>query len=115
MNAATVTTAGRIMLSASWWPEPMRRLGLALLGLLAMAQAQADDARLALGRQVFTEQAQPTCSLCHSLREAGASVELCGVVVDRAQGGSEALAKAGVRLQALVRASDLLADREAVA
>lgn len=73
MNAATVTTAGRIMLSASWWLEPMRRLGLALLGLLAMTQAQAGDARLALGRQVFTEQAQPPCSLCHSLREAGAS------------------------------------------
>lgn len=33
----------------------------------------AEDARLALGRQVFTELAQPSCSLCHSLREAGAS------------------------------------------
>lgn len=73
MNAATVTTAGRIMLSASWWLEPMRGLGLALLSLLAMAQVQAGDARLVLGRQVFTEQAQPSCSLCHSLREAGAS------------------------------------------
>jgi mono/diheme cytochrome c family protein len=53
----------------------MRGLGLALVSLLAMAQAEAEagDARLALGRQVFTEQAQPPCSLCHSLREAGAS------------------------------------------
>lgn len=73
MSAATATTAGRIMLSVLWWLEPMRGLGLALLGLLAMAQADAGDVRLALGRQVFIEQAQPSCSLCHSLREAGAS------------------------------------------
>ncbi|MDX1370171.1 c-type cytochrome [Pseudomonas sp.] len=61
------------MPSALWWLEPMRGLGFALVGLLAMAQASAGDTRLALGRQVFTEQAQPSCSLCHSLREAGAS------------------------------------------
>ncbi len=73
MSAAMATTAGRIMPSASWWLEPMRGLGLALVSLLAMSQANAGDARLALGRQVFTEQAQPSCSLCHSLREAGAS------------------------------------------
>jgi mono/diheme cytochrome c family protein len=44
-----------------------------VVSLLAMAQVSAGDARLALGRQVFSEQAQPSCSLCHSLRDAGAS------------------------------------------
>lgn len=73
MSAAMAITAGRIMPSVLWWLEPMQGLGLALVSLLAMAQANAGDARLALGRQVFTEQAQPSCSLCHSLREAGAS------------------------------------------
>ncbi|WP_439887249.1 c-type cytochrome [Pseudomonas sp. MBLB4123] len=51
-------------------------LGLALGGALGPAQAgeaDTDDARFALGRQVFTEQAQPSCSLCHSLRDAAAA------------------------------------------
>lgn len=73
MTVATVTTAGRIMPSALWWSELMARLLFALASLLAAVPAGADDARLALGRQVFTEQAQPSCSLCHGLREAGAS------------------------------------------
>lgn len=46
---------------------------LALPLLLLAAPAVADDALLAQGRQVFLEQAQPSCSLCHTLREAGAS------------------------------------------
>lgn len=72
MSAATATMAGRIMPSALWWSESMVRLAFVLASLLAMVQADAGDARLALGRQVFIEQAQPSCSLCHSLREAGA-------------------------------------------
>lgn len=54
----------------------MRRLLPALLGLLAASVAQAGDARFELGRQVFREQAQPACSLCHSLRAADASGEI---------------------------------------
>ncbi|MCM2319221.1 MAG: cytochrome c [Pseudomonas sp.] len=49
---------------------------LTLLALLLASTASADDtdqALLAQGRQVFLEQAQPSCSLCHALREAGAS------------------------------------------
>ncbi|SEI60246.1 Cytochrome C oxidase, cbb3-type, subunit III [Pseudomonas linyingensis] len=54
---------------------PMRP-ALTLLALLLASTASADDtdqALLAQGRQVFLEQAQPSCSLCHALREAGAS------------------------------------------
>lgn len=47
--------------------------GFALSLLLLATPAVADDALLAQGRQVFLEQAQPSCSLCHTLREAGAS------------------------------------------
>lgn len=54
------------------WPEAALRL-LLLAGLLAAPLTGAEDARLELGRRVFSEQAQPACSLCHSLREAGAS------------------------------------------
>ncbi|MNZ56748.1 Cbb3-type cytochrome c oxidase subunit CcoP [compost metagenome] len=51
-------------------------LALTLLALLLASTASAggeDEALLAQGRQVFLEQAQPSCSLCHTLREAGAS------------------------------------------
>lgn len=49
-------------------------LGAVALPLLLLATpALADEALLARGRQVFLEQAQPSCSLCHALREAGAS------------------------------------------
>jgi mono/diheme cytochrome c family protein len=41
--------------------------GLACL-LASPAGARADD----LGRKVFTEIAQPSCSLCHTLQAAGA-------------------------------------------
>jgi cytochrome c6 len=51
-------------------------LGLALSGLLGTVQAgeaATDDARYQLGRKVFTEQAQPSCTICHTLQDAGAS------------------------------------------
>lgn len=51
----------------------MARQTLCVLALLLAAPALADDDLLAQGRQVFLEQAQPSCSLCHALREAGAS------------------------------------------
>lgn len=54
---------------------PMRPT-LPLLALLLASTASADgsgQALLAQGRQVFLEQAQPSCSLCHTLREAGAN------------------------------------------
>lgn len=54
---------------------PMRPT-LTLLALLVASTASADgegEALLTQGRQVFLEQAQPSCSLCHTLREAGAN------------------------------------------
>jgi len=45
-----------------------------------------------------------------ALREAGATVERVLVVVDRGEGARELLADAGVELDALVTADDLLAD-----
>src|SRR5690606_14056879 len=42
--------------------------------LLPLAQtASADDAKLALGKKVFTEQAMPSCSICPALQAAGAT------------------------------------------
>jgi orotate phosphoribosyltransferase len=47
-----------------------------------------------------------------ALREAGLVVRAAVCVVDREEGGSDALARAGVRLRALYRAADLLAVRQ---
>ncbi|PGF16662.1 orotate phosphoribosyltransferase [Natrinema sp. CBA1119] len=47
-----------------------------------------------------------------ALREAGATVERALVVVDREEGGRENIADAGVEMEALVTASELLADRD---
>ena len=46
-----------------------------------------------------------------ALREAGAVVERVIVVVDREEGARENLAEAGIELEALLTATDLLADR----
>jgi len=47
-----------------------------------------------------------------ALREAGLVVRAAVCVVDREEGGSDALARTGVRLRALYRAADLLAVRQ---
>ncbi|MFB1065743.1 orotate phosphoribosyltransferase [Natrinema sp. H-ect4] len=47
-----------------------------------------------------------------ALREAGATVERALVVVDREEGGRENIADASVEMEALVTASELLADRD---
>ena len=49
-----------------------------------------------------------------ALREAGLVVRNAVCVVDREEGGADALARLGVRLRALYRASDLLAGRSPV-
>ena len=46
-----------------------------------------------------------------ALRDAGLVVRAAVCVVDREEGGSDALARAGVRLRSLYRAADLLAVR----
>ena len=47
-----------------------------------------------------------------ALREAGATVERALVVVDREEGGRDAVENAGVEMTALVTASELLADAD---
>ncbi|MFC4438961.1 MULTISPECIES: orotate phosphoribosyltransferase [Natrialbaceae] len=47
-----------------------------------------------------------------ALREAGATVERALVVVDRQEGGRENVEGAGVEMEALVTAEELLADRD---
>jgi orotate phosphoribosyltransferase len=46
-----------------------------------------------------------------AVREAGLVVRIALTVVDREEGGTDALARLGVRLHALYRASDLLQMR----
>ena len=47
-----------------------------------------------------------------ALRDAGATVERALVVVDRQEGGRENVEDAGVEMEALVTAEELLADRD---
>ncbi len=47
-----------------------------------------------------------------ALREAGATVDRALVVVDREEGGRENVEDAGVEMESLVTASELLADRD---
>jgi len=55
---------------------------------------------------------QSAIDAAEALREAGAVVERVIVVVDREEGAAENLAEAGLELESLVSASQLLADRE---
>jgi orotate phosphoribosyltransferase len=50
-----------------------------------------------------------------ALRDTGLEVRHAVCVVDREEGGTDALARLGVRLQALYRASELLAVRKTAA
>lgn len=45
----------------------------ALCLLLTPAVAVADDGLLARGKQIFIEQAQPSCAICHTLSDAGST------------------------------------------
>ncbi|WP_404297669.1 c-type cytochrome [Halomonas sp.] len=45
----------------------------AVVLLAALPAAANDDDPLALGKQVFTEKATPSCTICHTLSEADAS------------------------------------------
>ena len=56
---------------------------------------------------------QSAVDAAEALREAGAVVERVLVVVDREEGARENLAEHGLELEALVTASDLLADAPA--
>lgn len=55
---------------------------------------------------------QSAVDAVEALRDAGAVVDRALIVVDREEGGAENLADAGVEMEALVTASELLADRD---
>ncbi len=52
----------------------LRTLLFAVL-VSASATAVADE-QLELGKKVFTEQAQPSCTICHALNDAGSAGEI---------------------------------------
>jgi len=54
------------------------------------------------------------CEAVEAVREAGLVVRHAVCVVDREEGGADALARLGVRLASLYRAGELLATREQV-
>jgi len=49
---------------------------LSALATLATAAETDSQAKMALGRKVFTQVAQPPCGLCHTLADAGTSGEI---------------------------------------
>ena len=76
------------------------------------------EGRLAEGEEVVVIEdiattGQSAVDAVEALREAGAVVERVLVVVDRGEGAGELLAGAGVELEALLTATELLAERDA--
>lgn len=71
--------------------------GALVLGLLVLTPLQPamadDDATLELGKAVFTEQAQPSCTVCHTLEDAGAAGEI-GPNLDELKPDAERVATA---------------------
>lgn len=53
----------------------------ALLWLLLAGPACAEDAQLALGKRLFTQGAVPSCTVCHTLKDAGSEGQV-GPVLD---------------------------------
>ncbi|MBS8240237.1 cytochrome c [Marinobacter lipolyticus] len=53
----------------------MKTTALLASTLLAIAVpvASADEGRMAQGKKVFSETAQPSCTICHTLNDAGSS------------------------------------------
>jgi orotate phosphoribosyltransferase len=74
------------------------------------------EGRLAEGEEIVVVEdiattGQSAVDAVEALREAGAEVNRALLVVDREEGGRENLADHGVEMEALVTASELLADR----
>jgi orotate phosphoribosyltransferase len=75
------------------------------------------EGRLAEGEEVVVVEdiattGQSAVDAVEALRDAGAVVNRALIVVDREEGGRENLADAGVEMEALVTASDLLAHAD---
>jgi mono/diheme cytochrome c family protein len=68
--------------------------GLLIVGVAAVPAFAADDtARMAQGRQLFTETATPPCALCHTLADAGSQGEI-GPVLDELKPDAKRVASA---------------------
>lgn len=60
---------------------PRKHCLAAAVFAIAVPSGAGDDAaeaqaRMALGKQVFTQLAQPPCAVCHTLKDAGATAEI---------------------------------------
>jgi sulfite dehydrogenase len=44
--------------------------------VFAQGLAQANEEALAQGRRLFTTEAQPSCTVCHALKDAGSTAEI---------------------------------------
>lgn len=51
-------------------------LVIALSSAFCVGASAGDDETLALGKEVYTELAQPQCGICHTLKDAGSEGEL---------------------------------------
>ncbi|MES2947333.1 MAG: cytochrome c [Pseudomonadota bacterium] len=74
----------------------LRRLGLLASLVLACAWpagAFADPAQLALGKELFTRGAVPSCAICHTLKDAG-SEGAVGPVLDELKPDAKRVATA---------------------
>jgi len=71
----------------------------------------AEGQRVTVVEDIVTT-GQSAIDAVEAMRAAGAVVDRALVVVDREEGGREALADVGVEVEALVTASDLLADHD---
>jgi len=72
----------------------VQRAGVvSLMMTMAAGTAQAQDAELVLGRQLFLGGAQPSCTICHTLKDAG-SEGAVGPVLDEIKPDAARVAKA---------------------
>jgi mono/diheme cytochrome c family protein len=51
-------------------------LVIALSSAFCVGASAGDDETLVLGKEVYTELAQPQCGICHTLKDAGSEGEL---------------------------------------
>ena len=82
-----------------------------IIALPAAAEDVGDEARMDLGRQVFTEIAQPQCALCHTLADADASGEI-GPVLDQLRPDYDRVKKAVVNGIGPMQPNEVLSDEE---
>ncbi len=81
-------------------------------GTANLVEGRLDDGEEVVVLEDIVTTGQSAVDAVEALRDAGAEVNKIHVVVDREEGGRENLADAGVEMEALLSASDLLADNE---